>query len=309
MPEFGVHNEVGDLRRVLVHYPGRELELANLIPLEHNFRNKVDVIRFQNQHRNLVEMLKQNGVEVLYVGFLVAGDSFSSKLLNQCPNLVYTRDTSTITDAGAILFRMGLPSRRNETPIIRMALHAAGIPIAYQTPENETLEGGSFILLEGRTALAALTPRATQKAIEDLQNFLLTEQLIDQFIQINPPQSVTHVDTEVAELPGKRILVNTEVLEQHPATFWTRSEVWTGSLKEWFRDEGYELIDITQEERDALACDLLTISSDLIIHSTNNEHVVREIRDRGIEVIQIPADELRNGNGGVHCMTCPILRQ
>jgi arginine deiminase len=36
--------------------------------------------------------------------------------------------------------------------------------------------------------------------------------------------------------------------------------------------------------------------------------VIREARERGIEVVQIPGDELRKGNGGVHCMTCPILR-
>jgi arginine deiminase len=35
---------------------------------------------------------------------------------------------------------------------------------------------------------------------------------------------------------------------------------------------------------------------------------MREVKDRGIEVIQIPGEEMRKGNGGVHCMTCPILR-
>jgi N-dimethylarginine dimethylaminohydrolase len=308
MPEFGVSSEIGELRRVMVHHPGRELELANLVPQEHSFRRKVDIKRFQNQHRMFTEALRENGVDVLDVGVLVQKDRFASKLILQCPNLVYTRDTATITDAGAILFRMGLASRRDETPIIRAAFDAAGVPIAHQTPENETLEGGSFILLEGRVAFAALTTRATQKAIEDLQNFLLTEQLVDQFIQINPPQGITHVDAMLAELPGKRVIYHTEALERHPATFWTRQEVWTGSLKEWFRDENYDILEITSQEQEDLACDLLTVNRDLIIHSTSNDRIVDEIRERGIDVIQIPADELRNGNGGVHCMTCPILR-
>ena len=68
------------------------------------------------------------------------------------------------------------------------------------------------------------------------------------------------------------------------------------------------LLEITSQEQEDLSCDLLTVSRDLIIHSTSNDRVVDEIRERGIDVIQIPADELRNGNGGVHCMTCPILR-
>jgi len=36
--------------------------------------------------------------------------------------------------------------------------------------------------------------------------------------------------------------------------------------------------------------------------------VMKEARERGIEIIQIPGEEMRKGNGGIHCMTCPILR-
>jgi len=35
---------------------------------------------------------------------------------------------------------------------------------------------------------------------------------------------------------------------------------------------------------------------------------MQEAKDRGIDVVQIPEDEMRKGNGGVHCMTCPIMR-
>jgi N-dimethylarginine dimethylaminohydrolase len=308
MPEFGVPNEVGELRRVLVHRPGKELEIANLNPPMHHFESQVDVKRFQSHHRMMTEALIDSGVEVLDIGTLVADDPFASKLIQQSPNLVYTRDTSTITDAGAILFRMGLESRRYETPIIKAAHLAAGTPIAHYTPEEHTLEGGSFILLEGRVALAALTPRVTQGGIEDLQSFLLNEQLVDQFIQINPPKTVSHIDTEFTELHRKIALFNSATLEANPATIFTRSETWTASFLEWLRDNAYDIIEINTHERDEMACDLLTIDEALILHSTSNDHVIGEIRERGIEVIQIPGNEFVKGNGGVHCMTCPILR-
>ena len=36
--------------------------------------------------------------------------------------------------------------------------------------------------------------------------------------------------------------------------------------------------------------------------------MMAEVRARGIDVIQIPGEEMKKGNGGIHCMTCPVLR-
>jgi len=57
-----------------------------------------------------------------------------------------------------------------------------------------------------------------------------------------------------------------------------------------------------------MAANFLTIDHDLAIHYEGNPRVMREAEDRGMDVVQIPGDEMRKGNGGVHCMTCPILR-
>jgi len=57
-----------------------------------------------------------------------------------------------------------------------------------------------------------------------------------------------------------------------------------------------------------MAANFLTVACDLAIHYTGNERVMKEIRNRDIEVIQIAGDEMRKGCGGIHCMTCPVLR-
>ncbi|MBS7620480.1 arginine deiminase, partial [Candidatus Bathyarchaeota archaeon] len=74
------------------------------------------------------------------------------------------------------------------------------------------------------------------------------------------------------------------------------------------REEGWETLEITDKERLDMAANFLTIDRDLAIHYEGNPRIMKEVRARGIEVIQIPGSELKKGNGGVHCMTCPILR-
>jgi arginine deiminase len=308
MQEFGVTHESAELKRVLVHHPGKELGLANSDPVAHHFDCAVDIKQFQSDHQMLMDALREAGVEVLDVGTLLADDKQMQGLIKHAPNLVFTRDSSTVTEAGAILFRMGLPSRRAETPIIRAAHEAAGTPIAHMLKEPETFEGGGFALLEGRVAVAGLCDRTTQGALDDLGDFLLKEQIIDQFIQLNMGKGYIHIDGEFAELPGKRAIVYRPALEEKAAKFRTRTEAWEGDFIEWLIDDSYDVIEITEQEMIDMAANFLTVHSDLCIHYTGNPRVMKEVKERGIDVVQIPGDEMKRGCGGIHCMTCPVLR-
>ncbi len=307
MPSFGVKQESGTLKRVLVHHPGVELELANSNPEPYNFGQPVDIKRFKAEHRSLMKALADAGVEVLDVGTLIRDDPEMVEQAEKCPNLVFTRDTSAVTDAGAILFRMGLPSRRLETPVIKAAHEAIGVPIAFQLMDAETFEGGGLALLEGRAAVAGLCSRTTRVALEALRGFLLSERLVDLFIVVNLPPDDIHIDGDFAELPGKTAVVH-ETLGYSFSEFYTRSDDWRGSFVEWLRDEGWDLLEITDRERLEMAANFLTVAPDLALHYTGNPRVMEEAKKRGLEVVQIPGDEMRKGMGGIHCMTCPILR-
>jgi arginine deiminase len=103
-------------------------------------------------------------------------------------------------------------------------------------------------------------------------------------------------------------VVHLEALEYAPAVFHTREETWEGSYIRWLKDEGWDLLEITDKERFDMAANFLTLDEDLAIHYTGNPRVMEEARKRGIDVIKIPGEEMRKGNGGIHCMTCPILR-
>ena len=71
--KFGVHSEVGQLRKVMVHRPS--LDIARLTPSNHKellFDDSVWVERAQEQHDAFVDIMQKQGVEVFYIEKLLA---------------------------------------------------------------------------------------------------------------------------------------------------------------------------------------------------------------------------------------------
>jgi arginine deiminase len=213
-----------------------------------------------------------------------------------------------VTDDGALLFRMGLPTRRRETPVIKAAHQANGVPIALEMKEPDTFEGGGFALLEGGAAVAGLCDRSTQGALDLMGGYLLENRLVDLWISLDMPEGCIHIDGEFAELPGKTAISYAPVLDNTATHFRTLSDSWDGSFTEWLRETGWDIIEITEQECRDMAANFLTVDTDLAIHYTGNPRVMKEVKERGIDVVQIPGNEMKKGNGGIHCMTCPILR-
>jgi arginine deiminase len=308
MSGFGINHESGTLKRVMVHHPGSELELANTDPLKHHFDQPVDVKRFISDHKELLDAFEEVGVETLLVRDLIYDNKEVLEQSYAAPNLVFVRDSSSVTNNGAMLFRMGLPSRRVETSIIMAAHEANKVPIALEMSEPDSFEGGGFAFLEGGVAVAGLCDRSTQGAIDQMGDYLFENKLVNLYIQLNMPEGVVHIDGEFCELPGKVALIHPKVIEEVPTIFRTNNELWKGSFTEWLREDGWDLLEITDQECFDMAANFLTIDKDLAFHYTGNPRVMQECKERGIEVVQIPGEEMKKGLGGIHCMTCPILR-
>ena len=73
MTEFGVHSEVGKLRKVMVHRP--DLSLQRLTPSNHDdllFDDVLWVERAQHEHDQFVARMRERGVEVFHLDDLLA---------------------------------------------------------------------------------------------------------------------------------------------------------------------------------------------------------------------------------------------
>ena len=73
MTDFGVHSEVGRLRKVMVHRP--DLSLQRLTPSNHDellFDDVLWVERAQYEHDQFVARMRERGVEVYLLAELLA---------------------------------------------------------------------------------------------------------------------------------------------------------------------------------------------------------------------------------------------
>ena len=114
--DVGVTSEVGRLRAVLVHRPGREIELVE-DPASALWFEKLDPERARAQHDALTDLYRSYDVAVHYVED-VALDK---------PNAYFCRDQFAMTAYGAILARPASASRAGEERAVAVALAKAGV--------------------------------------------------------------------------------------------------------------------------------------------------------------------------------------
>jgi arginine deiminase len=111
MDTFGVHSEVGKLRRVMVHRP--ELSLQRLTPSTHDellFDDVLWVERAQYEHDQFVARMRERGVEVfvlrdLLAEALAATDEGRRRLIELAAS-EYTVGVSLVDEVRAILWNM-----------------------------------------------------------------------------------------------------------------------------------------------------------------------------------------------------------
>jgi arginine deiminase len=111
MDAFGVHSEVGKLRKVMVHRP--ELSLQRLTPSNHDdllFDDVLWVERAQYEHDQFVARMRERGVEVflfrdLLAEALAASDEGRRRLIELAVS-EYTVGVSIVDEIRAVLWNM-----------------------------------------------------------------------------------------------------------------------------------------------------------------------------------------------------------
>jgi arginine deiminase len=134
MPAFGVHSEVGRLRKVMVHRP--DLSLQRLTPANHDdllFDDVLWVERAQVEHDAFVARMRERGVEVfrltdLLAQALAASDEGRLRLIELAAS-EYTVGLSLFEDVRASLAAMP-PDRLAGHLVGGLTVAESGLPLA-----------------------------------------------------------------------------------------------------------------------------------------------------------------------------------
>ena len=291
---FGAHDEVGPLQRVMVRRPGEELsairadawdeELGALVDPDGHWywtdRNPPDLERVAAQHQGLVDALRAEGVEVEVV------EPLGGKFVKS----VYTRDPSITVPGGAIVGRMGVRMRRGEEPHATRALAAAGMPILGTITGTGTLEGGSFTKLRPGIAALGTSIRCNEEGFRQLRGLLDLIGL--ELIRVPVAGYSIHIDLHFAMVDVDRALVNPAGL---PYDFLVT-----------LRQLGIGAIEAAAGEEWGL--NLLCLRPGRVLMAEGSPRTAELLERAGIEVVTIPYDEIQKNGGGVHCSTIELVR-
>ena len=299
--------EYGALRRVLMHAPGKELQLVHPTTYEKClFADAVDPEQFREDHERFVDVLRSEGVKVHLVTEIVR-DRHLLDAIERLPNLVYVRDTAAVTRRGYVLGRMKSPVRRRETKIIEAALHRLAVPMLMKPETPSTIEGGDLIFLDDDTLLLGIGNRSNLAGFRQLMA-AATKSGLHRLVAIRLPPWVIHLD-------GTMMVIDQDLAVVHQPCFAGTASVFKNgkmskrtNLLQFLKAIGMRLVKVTDYERQRRATNVIVIGPRKVVGYAGNARVKREFAQNGVDLIEIEEAELIRGYGGPRCMTMPILR-
>lgn len=298
---WGVSNDVGTLKTILMHRPGNEIKVITADKYDPNIDALIDneeqwyfrsdkepnLPGMQREHDALVKLLKEHGVEVVYVD---GG--------NRDPNAMFVRDMGMVINGGLIISRMGPvgkeygTGRRGEEAYITKKIAQIGMPILHTIHGEGLMEGGSFCLLDEKHAAIGLSHRGNRCGADQVRN-VLSVQGID-LVEIPLVGFSMHLDGAVVMIDHDKALINIE------------------RLPYWFIDhlKGLNIEPIQADFRDAvLAVNCIAISPGKVIMDELAPWTAEKISKSGLEILPISYKECRKHGGGIHCSTLPLVRE
>ena len=293
---WGCDNDVGQLRVVLMHRPGSEFEVidpSKRIPetgsygdLEAGWYWQSETIppltEMQAQHDALADALRAEGVEVVYLEG-VDGGRFKS---------VYTRDSSFAVKGGAVVARLAPRMRHGEEQPMTQALARLGMPILRTIQGRGMVEGGSFAWLNSKTAVIGRGIRINDEGIAQVAEVLKYQGV--ELIVVDLRGYDIHID-------GHFLMVDVDL-----ALVWPRGLPF--SFLDQLKALGIRTVEMTPEDNSWIVNGLAVRPGRVLMPEGLSPRTRDALASHGVEIVTLPYDKVQLNGGGIHCSTCPLIR-
>ncbi len=304
-----VSNAYGDLKRVIMHRPGPELGMVTEKTLsEFHFSRPVDRERFVSDYDTMLGLFQAHGVETLLLSDILKEDDDAIGYMARRPNMTYTRDLAVVFPRGAVLMSPHLKGRWGDQVMMRRAFERLGIPILGAVEPPGFLEGGGVTFIGDDVAVASLCDRANETGTRMLRELVLGKD-VKYFLEVPLPFGHIHIDGIFMVLDRDLALVYPESFRVFPCRLYEdgRPGVRHVMFEELLKKKGLRTITLTSAERKGGHLNVVvTKRSQTAVGFESATRIGSEMARSGWHLATFPAEELFKGNGGAHCMTCPL---
>ena len=297
--KFGINSEIGNLQTVLMHRPGDEIKKISGRTLDYyKFRTIPDLPRLQEEFDDFMKILHNNGVHVLLLTDLIAEVKY--------PNMLYSRDVVSVCNQGLIIMNMAVEGRAFEPIIVEEALEKH-IPVFMKISDPGKLEGGDVLYIDEKTLAIGYGPRSNHEGLQQIiQGF--QDKAVEEIVCIPLADYRVHLDGGFMIIDNNLCVIHEPSVSVKEISIIKKDGIRRTFFMNYLREKGFDFISVTREETKAFGPNILTLEPGKVVSYEWNGRIIRELEQKGIEVIPIKGTELVKGGGGPHCMTCPILR-
>ncbi len=286
-PGYGGQSMVAPLRRVLVRRPSEAFAVDD--PERWHYAGRPDLGEARREHDALVAFLERAGAEVLN----------HDAPLPEHADAIYVFDPVLITDAGAVVLKMGKELRRGEEPAIAERLEALGIPTLFRLQGEARAEGGDLLWLDEKTLVAGRGFRTNAEGIAQLREGLATlgvRVIAVDLPYFTGPDACLHLLSFVSLLDRDLAVIYPPLA---PVPFWQLLE-----------ERGLRLIDVPEEEFVTMAPNVLALAPGRCLMLEGSPVTRRRLEAAGCEVETYRGRQISlQAEGGPTCLTRPILRR
>lgn len=294
--QWGCDNDVGQIRLCLMHRPGDEMniiepamrieEIGSFGDRQKGWYFQSDVIpdwdEFRLQHDNLAELLRSEGVEVVMLDSVEA-DGIKS---------IYTRDSSIAINGGALVTRLARSIRRGEEAHVSRTLANLGMPILRTLHGTALMEGGSFAWLNSKTAVIARSICVNDEGCDQVEQVLNAQGV--ELLRIDMCGYDIHIDGALTMIDVNLAIVDPDLL---PYGFLRKLD-----------ELGIATVEIDERDDPWIVNCLALAPGRVIMPRGMSSTTESRLQQLNIEVIEIDYDKVQLNGGGIHCSTCPLIR-
>ncbi len=293
---WGLDNDVGRIRSILMHRPGPEMNVvdpAHRLPEIGSYGDPAvgwyfqsdslpDLPLMQQQHDAFVAKLQAEGVEIHYL------DGDAGIRLKQ----TYTRDPFIMVKGGAIICRMGARIRRGEELATTRTLARIGVPILRTISGTGVMEGGSFAWLNEKTCAIGIGVRVNREGAEQVGEVLRRQ----------------GVELLIVELTGYDIHLDVSFLMIDRDLALLNPMGLPFSFLEQLTARGIKYIEIDPADDPWINNSLAIAPGKLLMPEGASNRTLDRLAAHGVTWTTLPYAAVQKNGGGLHCSTTPLRR-